>query len=429
MAEVPVPLSAVRHPFIDTAAAPEQNVHGFRIIPIAEVIPSMRVLYDHQIFHYQRFGGISRYFYELFRRFTLESGIEAVIPFRYTNNEYLLQAKEQYGFIKPEFLGKSSFPGKGRLWSLRDTYFPRYNATLQNRENVLTRIKRGEFDIFHPTYFEDYYSASIGPVPVVITVYDLIYEKYPDHFPAEEVTEVLRNKKAIIGRADRIITISHSAKKDLVELYRVDERKVSVVYLGNSLQTTESSGNTQTALELPGKFILYVGNRTGYKNFTAFIRSITPLFQKDKDLHLMCTGTPFTPEETTFFKELGIDSRIHARFVTDQMLMHLYRNARAFVFPSLYEGFGIPVIEAMSNGCPAVLSNTSSLPEIGGAAALYFDPLDPESIAHTVERCLNDDAQRAEMITKGRVQAGGFSWETTAQQTAEIYRSLLLPRK
>jgi glycosyltransferase involved in cell wall biosynthesis len=389
----------------------------------------MRVLYDHQIFHYQRIGGISRYFYELFKRFPPHNSVEAVIPFRFTNNEYLLQSKAHYGFIQPTFLGNTSFPGKGWLWSIRDKYFPQYNATLQNKLNVLKRLKEGEYDVFHPTYFEDYYSGIIGTVPVVITIYDLIYEKYPDHFPEHEVNEVLRNKKSLIQRADQIITISQSAKNDLCKLYTVDENKIRVVYLGNSLQESDTAIDSIQGMELPKKYILYVGNRDGYKNFSPFVRSIAPLFHNDRNLHLMCTGRKFTSVEIALFKELRIESRVHVRFVSDQMLIQLYKNARAFVFPSLYEGFGIPVIEAMSNGCPAVISNTSSLPEIGGSAALYFDPHISDSMRQAVERCLNDDSVRSEMISKGRKHAASFSWDITAQQTAEIYNSLLSQRK
>ncbi len=385
----------------------------------------MRVLYDHQIFQYQRFGGISRYFYELLRHFHKSNTITALVPFRYTNNEHLLNLEKQFGFIEPVFLGRNNFPGKGKLWMLRNKYFPQYDESLINKKYVVDSLLRGDFDIFHPTYYDDYFLDYIGEKSVVITIYDLIYEKYPDCFPQSEVETVLRNKKKLIDRANHIIVISESGKKDLLDIYKVNEKKVSVIYLGNSLNQDPWAANMVTANGIPEEYILYVGNRSSYKNFIFLIRSIQNILHNDKDLHVICTGEKFTSEEKRLFRELKIADRLIHKFVSDDELTLLYKNAKIFVFPSLYEGFGIPVLEAMSNGCPVVLSNTSSLPEVGGDAALYFNPMDSDSISSTVYKCLSDDKMRIELTKKGIERVKLFSWKKTAIATADVYRQVL----
>jgi glycosyltransferase involved in cell wall biosynthesis len=380
----------------------------------------IKVLYDHQIFHYQHFGGVSRYFYELFRQFKNSNDVEAIVPFRFTKNQHLLSIKDEYDFIESKFLGNIKFPGKNRLWALRNKYFTTYDNSVQNAEHVVQYLKSGAFDIFHPTYFYDYFKEYIGQKPIIITVYDFIYERYPESFPPAEVEAIVKNKKNMIRRADHVIAISHSVKKDLLNYYSIDEKKISVVYLGNSLNGAGSKGSDQ----IPEKYILFVGNRSGYKNFSFFIQSVCRLLL-ESDLHVVCTGKKFDHEELELMRKLKIDNKVHHCYPSDKELLLLYKNAKVFVYPSLYEGFGIPVLESMANGCPAVLSNTSSLPEIGGEAALYFDPINSESLVSAISKCLNDDKLCSEMRKKGFEQAKLFSWEKTASETADIYRNTL----
>jgi glycosyltransferase involved in cell wall biosynthesis len=385
----------------------------------------MNVLYDDQIFHYQRFGGISRYFFELFIRFQVPNEVRAVIPFRYTNNEYLLSEQTRFQFVKPEFLGGLTFPGKGRLWTWRDKLFPKYHTSLQNRKNVLARLAAGDIDIFHPTYFDDYYSGKKGNVPVVLTVYDMIYERFPESFRSDDLQQVLKDKRTAINNADHLIVISQSVKKDLMSFYSVDEKKISVVYLGNSLKSKTGAGRSTLPANIPESYLLFVGNRDGYKNFLFSVRAIADILRQRRDLQVVCTGKPFTREELKVFRELSLDQRMHHTFADDEQLAALYTNAAAFIYPSRYEGFGIPIIEAMNCGCPVILSNTSSFPEIAGDAAVYFDPENSGSISSAVTSVLEDGTLRAELVRQGKERSQLFTWERTMRETAEVYRRLL----
>jgi glycosyltransferase involved in cell wall biosynthesis len=162
-----------------------------------------------------------------------------------------------------------------------------------------------------------------------------------------------------------------------------------------------------------------------YKNFSFFLRAVLPLLHQEKDLFVVCTGESFRESEIRLFGELGIRERLVHQRAHEAVISQLYSRAAAFVFPSLYEGFGLPVLEAFTHGCPAVLSHASSLPEVGGAAAVYFDPHDLDAILDAVTRVVTDHRLREELIGKGYQQLQQFSWQTTADQTAEVYQSLL----
>jgi glycosyltransferase involved in cell wall biosynthesis len=150
------------------------------------------------------------------------------------------------------------------------------------------------------------------------------------------------------------------------------------------------------------------------------------LLDKDKDLNIICAGGPvFTRSEIKLFNDLNLSTRIHRFAVTDEVLAWLYKKALAFVFPSLYEGFGIPVLEAFSCGCPTVLSNTSSLTEIGSDAAIYFEPDCEDSIAHAVGKVIYNKELRADLKTRGFRQAENFSWAKTAYETEALYKTVV----
>jgi glycosyltransferase involved in cell wall biosynthesis len=385
----------------------------------------MQIVYDHQIFQYQRFGGISRYFAELIRQFQVYDDVEIITPFTFIQNEYLLGMKGNFIYSNPMLFGDMRLPGKTRMNMLRDKLFPRFNKSQQNVNSILNTLRKRNFDIFHPTYYDCYYLDELKEKKLIITVYDLIYEKFTDQFYPSEAIEVLQNKKKLIEQSDHIIVLSESGKKDLLELYHINPNKVSVVSLGNSLTLDPDEMSISKQYNLPQKYILFVGLRFGYKNFQFFIESIQEILRNDDNLFVVCTGKEFSPEEIKIFRQLKIEKKVLQRFVRDSELAVLYKHAAAFVFPSLYEGFGIPVLEAMSIGCPAVLSNTSSLPEVGGDAALYFDPRNAQSIANSVSECLNDENKRISLIEKGRERVNNFSWQKTAQGTAEVYRNVL----
>lgn len=366
----------------------------------------MKVLFDHQIFTAQKYGGISRYFFELDKKFKIIKNIDTVIPLLVSKNHYFLK---KHNFLLNLFFLNREFIGKQRIMSL------------VNKLNTVREIKIQKFDIFHPTYYDPYFLNYINEVPFVLTVYDMIHEKFTHMFPSNDLT--INNKKILIEKASKIIAISESTKKDIIEVYGTEESKIDVIYLGNSLVYDP---NNIININIPNNYILYVGSRMGYKNFNKFISSVCEILLNDKDLSVLCAGGgKFTSDEVSFFSALNISDKIFQYDLNDDNLAYFYRHAKLFIFPSLYEGFGIPILEAFACECPIVCSNTSSLPEIAANAAQYFDPYNEESISVAISDVLNSSELRKELVKKGSERLNFFSWEKTAFQTEEIYRKIL----
>ena len=380
----------------------------------------MKILYDHQIFEAQKYGGISRYFYEL-----VSSKKEVnILSLNYSKNEYILSDAYYSKKISTSedslrrFCWGMNFRGKQRLFHLRNKMFPFPQSELPNRYLSELLLNQGEFNVFHPTYYNPYFMKYLNGKNFVLTIYDMIHEYFEECFPEND--PIRESKKLLCEKAGRIIAISESTKRDLIELYRINPEKIDVIYLASSI----SDADILTVSNIPEKYILFTGTRAIYKNFNFFIRSIERVLKDRDDLHVVCTGPDFTQNEVELFDTLGITERMYHYFVSDRQLAFLYSKAILFVFPSLYEGFGIPVLEAFSCGCPAVLSNTSSLPEVGGVGAVYFDPEDMTSIRESVEDVLNDSDLRATMIKKGRERVKQFSWKKTVKKTWELYSNV-----
>jgi glycosyltransferase involved in cell wall biosynthesis len=293
--------------------------------------------------------------------------------------------------------------------------------TFLNEFHSKRLLFKHDFDVFHPTYYNPYFLKYIYKKPFVLTIYDMIHELYPKLFSKKDKTPEW--KKLLAQKADKIIAISKNTKKDILKLYNVDENKIEVIYLGNSLKNDAFSTPN---IKLPDNFILFVGDRIGYKNFDFFIRSIAPLLRNDASLYVVCSGGgKFSEKESNLIKELNIKNSVLQYSVDDRILSYFYQKARVFVFPSLYEGFGIPVLESFSCGCPIALSMTSSLCEVAGDAALYLNPMDEFSIRETVSKIIYSEEIRKELQIKGFKQLEKFSWEKTAKDTLNVYRSLI----
>jgi len=367
----------------------------------------MKILYDHQIFTTQKYGGISRYFYELIREFHKIENIATKVPLLVSNNHYISDKK----FVKfIEFFPDKYFRGKYRLFNFI------------NKPNTILALRKQNFAIFHPTYYDPYFLNYIGNKPFVLTVYDMIHEKFSEMFASTDKTT--QYKRLLVKKASKVIAISESTKKDLMELFGTDESKIEVVYLGNSMFPKL---DTHLSFDIPKKYILFVGSRGGYKNFERFIKSVSEILHQDRELFVVCAGGgKFTSGEIQLFSHLDIIGQISQYDLNDDSLAHFYKNALTFVFPSLYEGFGIPILESFACGCPLLCSDTSSLPEIAGEGACYFDPYSEESIQNAVLKVLGDAHLRNDLILKGYDRLKKFSWHQTAEQTKKIYESILV---
>ncbi len=382
----------------------------------------MKILYDYQIFETQRVGGISRYFLELFIQLKRLKNTVVEFPLIKSENIYI----KEVGFLKnvklplvlfKDFCNGFSFPGKGKLY--------RFFHLRENKKEIVKRLQNGNFDIFHPTYYNPYFLRYLRDKPFILTVYDMTHEIYSKEMSFFDFSA--KYKKKLLLKADKIIAISQNTKKDLIRLYNISPEKINVIYLANSLKPPVDK-RLQT-LNLPEKYILFVGGRKGYKNFNIFVESISTLIKKDPKLFLVCAGQLFSKEEESLFKNLNIENQVKQYSIDDSTLAHMYQKAICFVFPSRYEGFGIPTLEAFSCGCPVILSNTSCMPEIGGKAAVYIDPLNKKDIEKKVGEVIENSILRKKMISKGYKQLKKFSWEKCAKETQEVYAEVIKMKK
>jgi glycosyltransferase involved in cell wall biosynthesis len=367
----------------------------------------VKVLYDHQCFVQQQYGGVSRYHYQLIKELNKLKDVEAKLSLKYSNNFYI---NEDKSFNVKRFFPNNKF------------YFKRTILDYINRISTNHTLERGDYDIFHPTYFNPYFLNHLNDKPFTLTVYDSIHEKYPEII--NSIDKTLENKKVLLSKAELILAISNCTKNDLIEIYNIPAEKIEVVYLAASLN--KQMAVNKGKFNLPEKYILYVGNRDFYKNFNNFILAVEPLLKEHKDLYLIAAGGGmFSKDELKLFENKNLKNKIIYKSADDTSLATLYSNAVAFIFPTLYEGFGIPALEAMNCDCPVVMSNTSSLPEVGGDATIYFDPTKTADMTEKIESVIFNKELREGLVKKGVIQRNKFSFEKTALNTKMIYEKLL----
>lgn len=366
----------------------------------------MKILYDHQIFQVQKYGGISRYYYELIRELNKMGEVNISTSLMFSNNKYISDK-----ILVKHFKYSSNKYFRGKMRSIM----------LFNRLISIKKIKTGDFDIFHPTYYDPYFLNYIGNKPFVLTVYDMIHEKLKELFsPNEQITKY---KKILLEKASKIIAISKNTKRDIIELFDVDESKIEVIYLGNSMEINNES---KLNIIIPKKYILFVGSRVGYKNFDRFINSVSKLLYEDNNLSIICAGGGiFNDKEILKFEKIGIINRVFQVNLNDNKLVQFYKKALLFVFPSLYEGFGIPILEAFACECPLVCSNTGSLPEIADDGAEYFDPHSEESIYRAIKKVSDNKEFKDRLVTNGIKILKHYSWKKTALKTKNVYASVI----
>lgn len=364
------------------------------------------IVYDCQIFLSQRYGGISRYFYELASYFMQSDQFSTTVLAPIYVNQYLKK-------LAPHRLIGCSIPEIARTVRLRATI---------NRGLSSVILKRLCPDLVHETYYSLARVAS-KKAKTVITIHDLIHEKFGHDFPPSDLTALYKEKA--IQYADAIICVSENTRKDLLERFDINPQKVFVTHLGCSFQPTPKRPLIQGEPFHP--YILYVGHRGDYKNFSRLLEAYAHSKHLKRDFSLICFGgVPFSQAEREQFVKYKLSTE-QVQYIRgdDVVLSSLYTHASAFIYPSLYEGFGIAPLEAMSCNCPVVCSDRSSIPEVVGDAAEFFDPYSPESIAYAIESVLYSPERTQTLIQLGKQRVKRFSWESCAKQTADIYTSLL----
>lgn len=387
----------------------------------------MKILFDHQAFSMQRYGGISRCFIELYKHFP--ESIQAEFALRECNNAYIRE--ENLAADINTDLERWILPF---IWKYKETMFNTYqqlkgynryvywDKTKYNQIESIRLLNKGDFDIFHPTFFDDYFVQFLNGKPFVLTIHDMIPELYPQYFDSEKNGQII-GKRKLAPLASAIIAVSEKTKEDVIRILGVPDEKVHVVYHGCSFPMVE---HTLSIYNFP--YILYVGDRNIYKNFDLFVHEVTKNLIRHPELKVVCTGRAFNSRELSMLEDLGITDRFLQHWVkTDDEFYSLYHHAACFVYPSEYEGFGIPILEAYKADCPVLLNHASCFPEIAGEAAIYFTLTKDESnLAEVLENFLAmDDAQIDSLKQKQRERLNLYSWEKSALQLAKVYESVL----
>ncbi|MDQ7989785.1 MAG: glycosyltransferase family 1 protein [Candidatus Dactylopiibacterium sp.] len=371
----------------------------------------MKVDFDTQIFSAQEFGGISRYFASVCETMRGEFSVDARVIAPLHFNAYLkaLPQEARVGWHIPRPPMLSSLV---RLASMG------LGAPVHCARRA---------DILHETYYFPFSTPSLARRRVT-TVYDMIHERRPDSFPTHDP---VRNwKRKTVARADHVICISEYTRRDLLDIYGLAPERVSVVHLGyDSLQRhldgEPGESFRRRAFGADEPYILFVGQRGGYKNFSALLKAYAGSAWLRENFRLLCFGGgAFSTAERDELARLGVTARVCQRGGADKELASCYRHAALFVYPSAYEGFGIPPLEAMSLDCPLACSNATSIPEVAGAAAAYFAPHDLDAIRDTLETVLGSAQRMQDLVEQGRVQRERFSWKQCAGKMLEIYRQL-----
>jgi len=362
----------------------------------------MNIFYDYQVFLSQKFGGPSRYFIELSKNIN-QLNCKSIIYSPFFINKYLKDENNK-NVEKKIFL-----PKKAKL----NFFFNYINTKLTKKY-----LKSKKFDILHPTYY-DIKKYSDLKIPKVLTVYDLIHERFPEYYGLPKNHKI---KNEALKLASHFLCPSYATKKDLIEIYNIDESKISVIYWAPFLK--DHNINFQKFSDKP--FLLFVGNRHKYKNAYKFLEAFSYNKYLNKNLKIIFFGGGiFNSYEKNIINQLNLKNKVELVIGSDDKLINLYKNAKAMIYPSKYEGLGLPILEAMNYGCPVATSYTSGMIEAGGNAVEYFDPDDIESISSSIVKLLDSEDYLKKLVGLGYDHVKKFTWPLCAKQTFEIYRKLI----
>jgi len=332
-------------------------------------------------------------------------------------NEYVV-------VCRPEHAGLSAELGP----NFRDVLDGSATYSLAEQVSIPLDLRRNRIDLFHEPH---YVLPPLVPCPAVVTIHDCIHLRFPQYLPSRLAHVYARTFLwTATHQADRIITVSEASKRDILQYFNIPPEKIEVIYNGIDERfwippPDEDIERVRQRYQLTERFILYAGNIRPHKNLERLIDSFDQLRRAGFDeLKLLIIGDEISRYATLRRAVHRHKLHKHVRFfgfVPDHTLAALYRLAAVFVFPSLYEGFGLPPLEAMASGTPVVTSNVSSLPEVVGDAALMVDPYDCEAIAGAIRMLLTDDTLRADLRARGLARAKEFSWAKAAERVREIY--------
>ena len=362
---------------------------------------AIRVGFDDQIFEAQTRGGVSKYFVELIERLP-NHGIEPVILSTQTRNVHLAES----GLV-PAASDRSRAIEQLAWASWRLVGQPRSSPRVQP-----------PLDVMHHTFTHSAYLDGWRG-PRVLTVYDMTPELFPEYFRLGNPHLAKRRYAEV---SDAVIAISENTARDMFRLFDIDglPAKTTVVPLGVDGRFMVDRDDIR--LRLPSRYLLFVGIRSGYKDFSTALAAWARLAADDPSLEFVVVGGgPFSRSEKRQIALSGDVARVHHLVPNDEQIVEVYRRALALVFPSRYEGFGLPTLESLATGTPVVLADASCSREVGGTAALYFAPGNVDELVDRLAAAMSPESE-AVMGARGPAYAAEFSWDRTAALTADVYR-------
>lgn len=352
---------------------------------------------DEQIFAVQEYGGISRMFAELAEQYTTDPSLgvhlqplDAVVANHYLLDDAGLAAALNVRPARNHYSALAHYFARGR--------------------------RRADIDLLHSTFYLPRGLGDYRDVPKVVTVHDMIPELLER---TRRRLDLLTWKRHYLTHADHIICVSESTRRDLLKVYPDIRAPITVVHHGVDKQF---SPDVPPISGFPDDYVVFVGNRSAYKDAPALMRAFAGMYRDFPGLSLVFVGGgPFSRSERRTIESLGLGQVTSQVSLPEGHMASAYAHAVMCVFPSQYEGFGLPALEAMACGAPLILARSSSLPEVGGEAALYFPPGDGDELADQMRLIMSEPAERRRLRTLGLERVKGFGWNRAARQTADVY--------
>ena len=371
----------------------------------------MNVIIDGIIYQIQTQGGISRIYSEVLPRMCELDNLLRITLL--TEGKCRQSLPEHKHIVHRKIIPVNRYLRLGRLWK---PVIPRARQLM-----IRLSIGRGDGQIWHSTYYTQ-------PEPwdglQVVTVADMIHERFSDLFSGLGNDQFREEKRRCVHEADAVICISEATRQDVLRFYKLDSNSTYVVPLACSdffRQLGQRGDDSETLTNQP--FLLYVGSRAHYKNFDRLIHAYS-VWGYRNEVALVVVGNSWSASEELRLAELGIRDRVHLLTdVDDEELCQLYNLAVAFVYPSLYEGFGIPLLEAMACGCPVIASHVPSTIEVAGECPIYFEPTEMDELVNAFDVALSEGLD-SERVEAGLEWVKQYSWDNTAAQTLDVYRTI-----
>ena len=355
--------------------------------------------------------GVGNYTFNLIREFQrLRPDFEYTFYYGYSSKKLKYYPRDNKLFYYTKELAKK---------------IPLLSSYVRNVKNALVFFHRDKYDL----YFEpNFIPLEITAKKTVVTVYDFSFQHHPEWHPKERAKDFSKNFLKRIKKADCVVTLSKYVEQEALDLLKIRDCKIVTIYPGfNDIFKPNEHGEIGSGVS--AKYILFVGSIEPRKNLVKLLQAylLLPQYIRE-DFKLLLVGFKgWENDEVIELLDKLKGAVNYLGFVNNEELAELYRKASCFVYPSFYEGFGLPPLEAMACGCPVVVSNVSSLPEVCGDAAYYVDPTDAESIAGGIEKVLGDEELRQNMIERGFERAKLFSWEKAAKEHLKVFEEVVKP--